>query len=60
MAAPCSVEDDELKDKSAEIGVFRELADALRHIGAVDRERLAVAVGGFEGDVVEDAFEDGL
>src|SRR5271154_7107154 len=46
----------QLKDKAREVGVLGEIADVLLDVGGIDLDRLAGAVGGGEGNLVEHAF----
>ena len=58
--APQGLEIRNLKDELRQVGVLGELADAAIHVGGVDRDLLAGAVGGREGDVVQHALHNGL
>jgi len=48
------------QNKSAEIGVFGEIADVLMHVGGVDLDCLPGAVGRAEGNIVEHALHHSL
>src|SRR5215467_12945704 len=52
--------DGRLQNKSAEIGVFGEIAHVLMHVGGVDLDCLPGAVGCAEGNIVEHALHHRL